>query len=69
MEFISYKCDECGAVKAEANHWFLACIMFGPRFVITPWGSELPDTASPLHLCGLSCAVKAMQKSMQEVSG
>jgi hypothetical protein len=53
-------------VKAEANHWFRAADVPGPRFVIIPWDLSLRDPmAKELHLCGMACAVKAMTKSME----
>lgn len=68
MEFQSYKCDECGRVKGEANHWFRATRVPGPRFVIVPWDILLfrvPDpAATEQHLCGIVCATRALCKAM-----
>ncbi len=54
-----YICDMCGAIRGEANHWWLA------RDVISvleffPW-SALPDLSPTAakqcnHLCGQGCA-------------
>lgn len=53
-------------MKGEANHWFRAADMPGPRFVIIPWGLSLRDpNAKEMHLCGMTCVVKAMSKSME----
>ena len=67
MQVDTYKCDVCGALKKEANHWFIATTgMVGyARFIIVPWGGSLPGSADDfLHLCGMGCAIKAMQSEM-----
>ena len=65
MQVNTYKCDVCGALKKEANHWFMAGTgMIGDaRFIVVPWGGSLPGGAT-LHLCGIGCATKAMQSKM-----
>jgi hypothetical protein len=66
MEFISFKCDECGKVRGESNHWFWLLNLPG-RCVIGEWGAPIRDeNAKPQHLCGIGCAVKAMSKAMGE---
>jgi hypothetical protein len=64
------RCDECGKLKQEANHWFRAVKSHDPRFVIVPWEVNLdpdPDAGDEsLHLCGMGCAVKAMSKAMEQ---
>ena len=67
MQVNTYKCDVCGALKKEANHWFMAATgMTGDaRFIVVPWGSSLPGSADDhSHLCGMGCVVKAMQSEM-----
>jgi hypothetical protein len=68
MQFQSHKCDECGRVKGEANHWYRATRLPGPRFVIVPWDTPLfrvPDpAATEQHLCGEGCATKALLRAM-----
>lgn len=69
MEFTSYKCDECGKVKGESNHWFWCARVPGPRFVVAAWDCVNCDPSVEIvevkHLCGMGCAVKAMTKAME----
>ena len=65
-ESLTFRCDECGKLKEESDHWYKAQILPGLRFVVTIWEQTLPDpTAKKLHLCGMECAVKAMAKGME----
>jgi hypothetical protein len=77
MEVSTFKCDECGRLKQETNHWFRATAVH-QGFVIVAWdfltvqdGRALPivkrdGRALPeIHLCGMECAVKAMTKAME----
>jgi hypothetical protein len=63
-EVTTYRCDVCGKLKQEANHWYLAHAN-AARFVIHRWDLEL-NYDPKLHLCGMECAQKAMAKAMQE---
>jgi len=75
-EVKTFRCDVCGKLKKEANHWFRALVYVGPRFEIVSWGapSICPQILNgwielnPVqqHLCGMECAQKAMAKAMQE---
>lgn len=69
MNFNSYKCDGCGAVKQEANHWFVVRIeshgvdngegrLVATGFLIFPWDAKLADVKDSLHYCGSSCLQK-----------
>lgn len=62
-------CDECGALKREANHWFKAIASKElHRFEICPFREELtgyPENGKrELDLCSESCAVKVMSRAM-----
>jgi hypothetical protein len=63
----TYRCDTCGKLKEDANHWYRAVKTDEPRFVVVPWaGALLPGAeTSVLHFCGTGCAVKAMVKAME----
>jgi hypothetical protein len=69
-EVSTFRCDECGKLKQDANHWFRATEIAGPCFVIRTWEDPTLEFVSPdeiekeLHLCGMGCAVKAMTKAM-----
>ena len=70
-EVSTFRCDECGKLKEEANHWFRAAEIAGPCFMLMTWGDseELisPDEIEKtLHLCGMGCALKAMAKAMEQ---
>lgn len=74
-EVSTFRCDECGKLKEEANHWYKA-LVFGPppatsnRFMVALWDSPYLEFAIEgkriLHLCGMGCAVKAMTKAMEQ---
>lgn len=63
MKVELYKCDICGAVKQEANHWYRASRNDAPSFYIVPRHDEYTATKE-MHLCGLECAGKAMHKAL-----
>lgn len=64
MKVETYKCDECGAVKQEANHWYAA--ISGPgSFECCPLFLSAPS-GHPLHICGMQCLIKAMTKAMSK---
>jgi hypothetical protein len=64
-EVTTYKCDECGKLKQEGNHWFKAISGRGKWFFVINWGNDFPDLRGPrLDLCGLECAHKAMEKAL-----
>jgi hypothetical protein len=67
-EVSTFRCDECGKLKDEANKWFRATKTDEPRFVIVPWdpAAILPAHYPVLHFCGMGCAVKAMTKAMEQ---
>lgn len=69
----TYKCDVCGVLKQEANHWFRAFLRKsgseGLSFILILWEGRYPATIgqpADMHLCGLQCATKAMHKAMEE---
>jgi hypothetical protein len=58
-----YKCDECGVLKGESNHWWRARFSKG-LFTIRAWGSVTNETKGEFHLCSESCASKAMSRAI-----
>ena len=56
-EVSTFRCDECGKLKEEANHWFKAARLQvdridnpagTPRFMILTWGDAVsPDLRGP----------------------
>lgn len=66
MQTIAHKCDICGALKKEANHWFHAR-KTDDRFVISHWETMIvPDPEDMMDLCGVECATKAMLRALQQ---
>jgi hypothetical protein len=63
-EVTTYKCDVCGKLKQEANHWFRGQQTPGRWFTVLRWDCD--GAASELHLCGQECVQKAMTKAMQQ---
>jgi hypothetical protein len=67
MKFDGVKCDECGAIKRDVNHWFVA---FGDadRFVVTRAETsgylQLGPGERALDLCSESCCSKAMSRAI-----
>lgn len=67
MKVEQYKCDVCGTLKGEPNHWFI--IRLGGAFHIYPWdfyGGEDEDTSieREQHVCGNACAQKRLEEWM-----
>lgn len=63
MKVDGHKCDECGVMKQESNHWVLASV-FGAALHLYPWDAEVPDKDRMLHLCGEGCAAKVQSKQI-----
>ncbi len=71
-EVTTYKCDVCGNLKREANHWMKAAIRHGERlqFTVIPWAPTIQiiaassETVTFLDLCGMECSVKAMTAAL-----
>lgn len=65
-ELHSYTCDQCGAMKKEANHWFKAYVLTEPNVgvVIVPAEFEAPGIVREkrLDLCSHSCVSKLVSK-------
>lgn len=65
-EIRQYKCDGCGTLKGETNHWYKVRIK--EAFHIYRWnfGGEGSEdlSAQMLHLCGSACVTKAVSEFM-----
>ena len=65
----SYKCDVCGTIKKEANHWFVAVAV--PQGVhIYTWNAPGAgyDQENVAHLCGMQCTTRFMMRALAEES-
>jgi hypothetical protein len=67
-----WKCDYCGTVKGENNHWLMRDrvvptddhdVFIMPRWNEEQAGREFPD-GTPIyeHICGNVCAGRALEK-------
>ena len=60
MKVDTYKCDVCGTVKGENNHWF-RIETGGVSLELSAWGVA-PATATTVDLCSDSCVIKTVQQ-------
>jgi hypothetical protein len=60
MKVDTYKCDVCGTVKGENNHWFRAETGIA-GLELNPWG-VMPASGSTVDLCSDQCVIKTVQK-------
>jgi hypothetical protein len=59
MQINTYKCDMCGTVKGENNHWFRICNADGIK--LEAW-NKMPSSETTVDLCSDSCVIKVVQK-------
>ena len=65
-EVTMYKCDECGKLRSESNHWFRA-VTPESGFIISAWEDTIVGPGeTELHLCGMECAHKAMARALDD---
>jgi hypothetical protein len=70
---VTVNCDECGAERKAANHWFVA-LLTQKRWVFYQYDEIGSDSVFPrFDVCGQDCATKAFQRllttgSVQKVS-
>ena len=66
-EFTAYRCDQCKALKGDANKWFWAVRLPGSRLVVAPWDLPIRDEqAVVIHLCGRNCVMQWIAKELTE---
>ena len=64
MKVTTYKCDVCGQIKGENNHWFrIAAGASGLE--LSAWATS-PAAASAVDLCSDQCVIKTVQKWLGE---
>ena len=60
MKVDTYKCDVCGTIKGENNHWFR--IDTGVSGLeLNAWG-VMPPSETTVDLCSDQCVIKVVQK-------
>lgn len=60
-------CSNCGAIKRDVNHWFLAWLeREDMRFCVVPWDTDpaLQFEAGVFKLCGHNCVTKTLSEWM-----
>ena len=65
----TYKCDGCGKLKGEVNHWFVVTelapqngdTISSETLAIHRW-PRYKDAAGVKHLCGAECVMKQVQR-------
>jgi hypothetical protein len=70
MKIDSYKCDGCGKMKGETNHWWLIMIQ-GAAMQMLPWQmAPNPDAHGSdnarvfQHICSQACAIRLISEWM-----
>ena len=60
MKVDTYKCDVCGTIKGDNNHWFrVGSGMVGLE--LNAWG-VVPESGTTMDLCSDQCVIKIVQK-------
>ena len=60
-----FNCDQCGAERKEANHWFVVRMTaLGLYFNTWAWAEQegLLEDSLTTHLCGQQCAHKLLDQ-------
>lgn len=61
-KLFTFKCDVCGKVKGETNHWFVLLLM--PRKIEVLQFEENWSKPGATHVCGSGCAMKRISERM-----
>ena len=62
-----YKCNYCGKVKGETNHWWVHPTLGpGTAFVLDTWDDTVALKPDVENICSEACASKALSKWMGE---
>jgi hypothetical protein len=69
-----YKCDNCGKMRDETNHWWLVrfdppdskVLEIPPVFRLSPWNDQLAAELYKGHVCSQDCVVKQLSKFMSQ---
>lgn len=64
MKVDTYKCDICGTIKGENNHWFHVNGR-STGLELSPWGA-VSSTETTVDLCSDQCVIKVVQKWLTE---
>ncbi len=61
---MQYKCDGCGAVKGDVNHWWVGWVESDGQISIAPWDSEEAAIIDRKHFHGAECVHKFVSEAM-----
>ena len=63
-----FRCDSCGVLKGETNHWWIIepPITEVPTLTIEPWSIDSSFKAGFEHYCGAACVQKRVALFMSE---
>jgi hypothetical protein len=60
-----YVCNECGAQKQTANHWWMLSVSHPPVcMALMTWDEGDTKDEDVKHLCGRACVLAAVEKFM-----
>lgn len=63
-----YKCDGCGAIRGETNHWWVGFICRFPHGArLTVWANEDLEDADG-HFCGVECGMKWVSQVLAKIN-
>lgn len=63
MKITTVKCDECGVVKEESNHWLHMDVREGDGGPVIVMGDPVLDTDFARHdICGQGCFHRHLDK-------
>ena len=64
-EVKQYICDECQAVKKEANHWWVLFPQSNGSITLFRWPQDDSIPQGLFHLCGQQCVIARLNKFME----
>jgi hypothetical protein len=73
-ELRTWKCDGCGALKKDVNHWWMLqrFIEGAINVLVLPWdekaAAESAASQHTKHACGRECAHKLLDQWMNEIA-
>lgn len=73
MKVETFRCDECGHLKEQTNHWWAVTVLSAPpAAVIEPldeFSKKHDKWADPmLSLCGRECVQKVVERFMSQTT-
>lgn len=60
MIVTQFKCDQCGAIRQDSNHWFVVGQSNGGEMLLTNWNPNIAQHDEAQHICGAGCLLKVV---------